>query len=98
MIGMVTFVTYPPELVAASWLINAGLIGVAWWLSHQLTYSCTYIDEKAEVGYFTNSASTAEVSTPASSSAAAQASTFRSTVSRPGNRPNGVAPRPASLG
>jgi hypothetical protein len=47
-IGMGNFVQYPPELAAPSWLINAGLIALAWWLSHQLTYSCTYIDEKAE--------------------------------------------------
>src|SRR5262249_30477994 len=47
-IGMSNFVNYPPELAAASWLINAGLLALAWWLSHQLTHSCTYIDEKAE--------------------------------------------------
>jgi len=46
--GMGSFVSYPPELAASSWLINAGLIALAWWLSYQLTYSCTYIDEKAE--------------------------------------------------
>jgi hypothetical protein len=46
--GMGSFVSYPPELVTSSWLINAGLIALAWWLSYQLTYSCTYIDEKAE--------------------------------------------------
>jgi hypothetical protein len=47
-IALGTFVTYPAELVGISWLINAGLIGMAWWLSYRLTYSCTYIDEKAE--------------------------------------------------
>ena len=48
LVGMGSFVSYPPELAASSWLINAGLIALAWWLSYQLTYSCTYIDEKAE--------------------------------------------------
>jgi hypothetical protein len=47
-LGMGKFVDYPPELAASSWFINAALIGLAWWLSYQLTYSCTYIDEKAE--------------------------------------------------
>src|SRR6266478_1468499 len=47
-LGMGNFVNYPAEVAAASWLINAGLVGLAWWLSHQLTHSCTYIDEKAE--------------------------------------------------
>jgi hypothetical protein len=46
-LGMGNFVNYPPELVATGF-INAGLILLAWWLSHQLTHSCTYIDEKAE--------------------------------------------------
>jgi hypothetical protein len=48
LVGMGSFVSYPPELAASSWAINAGLIALAWWLSYQLTYSCTYIDEKAE--------------------------------------------------
>ena len=47
-VGMGKFVDYPPELAASSWLINALLITLAWWLSYQLTYSCTHIDEKAE--------------------------------------------------
>jgi hypothetical protein len=47
-LGLRSFVNYPPEAAASSWLINAGLIGLAWWLSFQLTYSCTYIDEQAE--------------------------------------------------
>jgi hypothetical protein len=47
-LGMGNFVNYPAEVAAASWLINAGLVGLAWWLSHQLTHSCTYIDEKAD--------------------------------------------------
>jgi hypothetical protein len=47
-IGMGNFVNYPPELAAASWVINTGLMALAWWLSHQLTHSCTHIDEKAE--------------------------------------------------
>jgi hypothetical protein len=47
-LGMGSFVDYPKEVAAASWLINLFLIGLAWWLSYQLTYSCTYLDEKAE--------------------------------------------------
>jgi hypothetical protein len=47
-LGMRAFVEYPPELAASSWLINAGLIGLVWWLSYRLTYSCTYLDEQAE--------------------------------------------------
>jgi len=47
-LGMRAFVAYPPELAASSWLINAGLIGLVWWLSYRLTYSCTYLDEQAE--------------------------------------------------
>jgi hypothetical protein len=47
-LGMGNFVTYPRELAAASWFINACLVALAWWLAYQLTYSCTYIDEKAE--------------------------------------------------
>lgn len=46
--GMGSLVTYPPELAAPSWLINAGLVALAWWLSYRLVYSCTYIDEKAD--------------------------------------------------
>src|SRR5262249_20367795 len=30
--GMGSFVAYPRELAASSWLINAMLIGLAWWL------------------------------------------------------------------
>jgi hypothetical protein len=47
-LGMRSFVEYPPELAASSWLINAGLIGLVWWLSYRLTYSCTYLDEQAD--------------------------------------------------
>jgi hypothetical protein len=47
-LGMRMFVSYPADVAAASWLINAGLIGLAWWLAYQLTYSCTYLDEQAE--------------------------------------------------
>src|SRR5947209_8103232 len=47
-LGMGKFVDYPSELAAASWFINAGLIALAWWLSYQLTYSCTYLDESAD--------------------------------------------------
>ena len=46
--GMGSFVDYPREVAAASWLINVCLVGLAWWLAYQLTYSCTYIDEKAD--------------------------------------------------
>jgi hypothetical protein len=45
-LSMGSFVSYPSEWAALSWLINAILIGLAWWLSHQLTHSCTYIDEQ----------------------------------------------------
>ncbi len=47
-LGMGSLVRYPPEMAAPSWLINAGLIALAWWLSYRLVYSCTYIDEKAD--------------------------------------------------
>jgi len=47
-LSMGKFVSYPSELSGAIWLINAGLIGLAWWLSFQLTYSCTFIDEQGE--------------------------------------------------
>jgi len=47
-LGMWKFVDYPPDLEASSWLINAGLIALVWWLAYRLTYSCTYIDEKAD--------------------------------------------------
>jgi hypothetical protein len=47
-LGLGKLVDYPEEIATASWLINAGLIALAWWLAHQLTHSCTYIDEKAE--------------------------------------------------
>ncbi len=47
-LGMGSFVNYPAELAGSSWLINAGLIGLVWWLSYRLTYSCTYLDEQAE--------------------------------------------------
>lgn len=36
------------KFVGSDWPINTALIALAWWLSYQLTYSCTYIDEKAE--------------------------------------------------
>src|SRR5438552_2099033 len=38
-IGMATFVTYPPDLAAVSWLIHAGLIALVWWLAFRLTHS-----------------------------------------------------------
>ena len=51
---------------------------------------CPYIEEYFEVGTFTNSASTADFSMPASTSALRHASTFIETVPRPGRRPNFV--------
>ena len=56
---------------------------------------CPYIDWYFEVGTLTNSASTADLSMPASASALRQASTFIETVPRPGSRPNCVCPMPA---
>ena len=47
-VGMGSLVDYPPEMAVLNWLINAGLVGLVWWLAYQLTHSCTYIDEKAE--------------------------------------------------
>src|SRR5436309_8866637 len=47
-LGLGNFVNYPSEMAASSWLIHAAQIALAWWLSHEPTHSCTYIDEKAE--------------------------------------------------
>ena len=53
------------------------------------------MNSRDEVGTFTNTASTADLSTPASASASRQASTFNDTVSLSGSLPNAVWPMPA---
>src|SRR5260370_42515413 len=30
------------------WLLNYGLIAVAWWCAHKLTWDCTLMDEKQD--------------------------------------------------
>src|SRR5216683_2517507 len=44
------FIEYPAgsPLTALSWAINLGLIGVAWWCAHRLTWDCTYIDDSVD--------------------------------------------------
>lgn len=47
-IGLILYVEYPSGSTLANfgWLINLGLIGLIWWCAYQLTWDCTFVDEK----------------------------------------------------
>jgi hypothetical protein len=49
-LALQAFIEYPAGslLRPLSWIINLGLIAVAWWCAHQLTWDCTYIDENVD--------------------------------------------------
>jgi len=44
------YVHFAPDSLLGpfSWAINAGLMGIVWWASHQLTWDCTYIDDQVD--------------------------------------------------
>jgi Domain of unknown function (DUF4129) len=92
-LGMWKFVDYPPDLEASSWLINAGLIALVWWLAYRLTYSCTYIDEKAEAtGVGVLQAAGLEVGSTATAPPT-DGTPSSSADSSPTPRPSSLAPR-----
>ena len=47
-IGLLMFVEFPAGSVAAAfaWAINLGLIVLIWWCAHQLTWDCTFLDDR----------------------------------------------------
>src|SRR5437870_9759340 len=49
-LALQAYIEYPPgsPLRALSWAINLGLIAIAWWCAHRLTWDCTYIDDRVE--------------------------------------------------
>ena len=49
-VALQAFIEYPAgsPLRPLSWVINLGLIAVAWWCAHQLTWDCTYIDDSVD--------------------------------------------------
>jgi hypothetical protein len=43
------YVEYGSDSMRAfSWAINFGLIALAWWCAHRLTWDCTYIDDRVD--------------------------------------------------
>jgi hypothetical protein len=49
-LALQAFIEYPPgsPLRAFRWAINFGLIAIAWWCAHRLTWDCTYIDDRVD--------------------------------------------------
>ncbi len=49
-VAICRYVHFDPETLLGqlSWAVNAGLMGIVWWASHQLTWDCTYIDDQVE--------------------------------------------------
>src|SRR5437870_8193637 len=49
-LALQAYIEYPPgsPLRAFSWAINLGLIALAWWCAHRLTWDCTYIDDRVD--------------------------------------------------
>jgi hypothetical protein len=47
---LLAYIEYPPgsALAAFGWLINGGLIALAWWCAHRLTWDCTFIDDDVD--------------------------------------------------
>jgi hypothetical protein len=46
-IGLLIYVEYPPGPAAdIGWAINLGLIVLTWWCAHQLTWDCTFMDDR----------------------------------------------------
>ena len=47
-VGLLTYVEYPPDNPVADfgWAINLGLIALIWWCAHQLTWDCTFLDDR----------------------------------------------------
>ena len=46
-IGMLVYVEYPAGPAAElGWAINLGLIVLTWWCAHQLTWDCTFMDNR----------------------------------------------------
>ncbi len=47
-VGANMYVEYPPGTPAAefAWAINLGLIALAWWCARQLTWDCTFMDDR----------------------------------------------------
>src|SRR5262249_33597232 len=42
-IGLLMFVQFPADF---AWAINLGLIALTWWCAHQLTWDCTFLDDR----------------------------------------------------
>ena len=46
-IGLLIYVEYPPGPAAeVGWAINLGLIVLTWWCAYQLTWDCTFMDDR----------------------------------------------------
>jgi hypothetical protein len=49
-LAMLRFVDYPNSTLAAIGpLLNLGLLGLIWWLTHKLTWDCTFLHEDQQV-------------------------------------------------
>src|SRR5438445_214408 len=49
-VALLAFIEYPAgsSLRFYGWAINIGLIAIAWWCAHRLTWDCTYIDDSVD--------------------------------------------------
>ena len=48
MLGMARFVTISGELAPLGWVINVGLLALAWYLADRITFDCTLLEEDRE--------------------------------------------------